>query len=146
MLKQGDVAAWQGKDGLWRFVWMLAHDTHEKLGEIYSLAQFILMMDENPQQLTPEELDHLRETERLGHFPIGVAQMQAANLQVVGHMLPSDEDMEGYWVWRAAFDQGKAGVFAVPLEDIWQMVLESLAQGVVDEDDADDDTEAATNE
>ncbi|PJK06583.1 hypothetical protein CO612_03195 [Lysobacteraceae bacterium NML71-0210] len=134
MLKLGDVAAWQGADGQWRLLWMLAHDAHAQLGGIYSLAQFILMMDEDPQALTQEELDSLRQTERLGHFPIAAEQLQAANLKVVGHMQPSDEDMSGYRVWRAAFDQGKAGVFTVPLEDIWQIVLESLAQGAVDDD------------
>lgn len=135
MLKQGDVATWQGEDGQWRLVWMLAHDTHQTLGGIYSLAQFILMMDENPQTLAPEELDSLREVERLGHFPIRAEHIEQANLQVVGHMQPDEADMEGYRLWREAFDKGEAGVFNVPLEDIWGMILESLAQGAADEDD-----------
>ncbi|MDO4709591.1 MAG: hypothetical protein Q4B94_07285 [Pseudomonadota bacterium] len=134
MLKQGDVAAWQGADGQWRLLWMLAHDAHAQLGGIYSLAQFILMMDENPQALTQEELHSLRETERLGHFPIKAECIEHAGLHVVGHMQPSDEDMEGYRVWRAAFEKGEAGVFAVPLDAVWAMILESLAQGAVDDD------------
>lgn len=138
ILQPGDVATWQGEDGHWRLVWMLARDEHEKLGAIYSLAQFILMMDDAPQQLTPEELDSLRETERLGHFPITAESLQQTGLEVVGHLSPNADDMEGYRVWREAFDRGEAGVFSVPLEEIWGMVLETLAQSSRGEEDGDE--------
>ena len=49
-----------------------------------------------------------------------------ADVQLVGRMQPQEEDMQGYRLWRAAFERNEAGVFSLPLDEVLATVLAGM--------------------
>lgn len=128
MWTSGDIVTWQGADGSWCLGWFLQRDTDAQQ-DIISLAQFMVSADERPQTLSDEDLAHLRTLPRLGHFPILARRVVEADVRLVGRMQPQEEDMQGYRLWREAFERNEAGVFSLPLDE----VLATVLAGVQDE-------------
>ena len=125
MWTNGDIVTWQGADGSWRLGWFLQRDTDGRQ-DIVSLAQFMVSADERPQTLSDEDLANLRTLPRLGHFPILAERVMEADVQLVGRMQPQEEDMQGYRLWRAAFERNEAGVFSLPLDEVLATVLAGM--------------------
>ena len=67
-------------------------------------------------------------TTELPHFPVSAKTLE---LSVTKHLRmepPNPEYMEGYATWRRAFDQGKAGIFTIPIAEIVEVVEKSINQ------------------
>jgi hypothetical protein len=65
-------------------------------------------------------------THELPHFPVSLETLRASCTKVVGHSKPNPEYLEGYKMWKHAFDQGKAGVFKIPVSEIIDVVETSV--------------------
>jgi hypothetical protein len=63
---------------------------------------------------------------RIGHLPFAEDALRGSVRAVVGQREPDDEGREGYQSWRAAFEQGDAGVFTVSLADVVGMMEAAL--------------------
>jgi len=62
------------------------------------------------------------------HSPVGRETLDASVIELVGtDSLPPDIS-EGYGQWRAAFDEGRAGWFTVPVREIVQFVEDVVNQ------------------
>jgi hypothetical protein len=117
VLKTGDICTFQQESGVWEFFWVLAIDK-EKTGDIFSLSKFSVQSETEISIDDIADIEELKIFNRLGHFPIASEQVDKANPKVIGFMQVTESDLDGYRIWREAFDKGEAGVFTVPLESI----------------------------
>lgn len=84
-------------------------ESHPKLGEIVHIHVNGLRL-RNPQ--LPGGY-----SSEIGHLPYSAAALRESvvKLDTVGVELPEFE--EGYQQWKSAFDEGRAGVWSVPVSD-----------------------------
>jgi hypothetical protein len=124
--QEGDLLASEG-DGKYSISKVLKIDKVELRtgdpiyiqGQIFHAAEddFLLIVSCSYGEPEFSSLDEARAAARSKNWSVKVGHAPnrppgALEGQVlVGHEAVSDEDLEGYRVWKAAFDKGKAGVF-----------------------------------
>lgn len=115
--KAGDICTFRRAKGTWSFFWILKID-HEKIGDVYSLRKFGVDTASEVTKNDTDDIEELKTLPLLGHFPIAEDSLLACNPRVIGYMPVHDDALEGYTIWKEAFDQGRAGVFTLPVEEI----------------------------
>lgn len=73
----------------------------------------------NPQ--TPEGL-----TTELPHFPVSEESLHKSLTRLVATEESNPDYMEGYNIWKEAFDAGKAGVFSIDVAEIVNIIEASV--------------------
>jgi hypothetical protein len=87
---------------------ILKTESHPKLGGIIHIAVDGLRM-KNP--LASGGMSSM-----VGHMPYQEAALRASLVGVAGQS-PDAPDLDGYKIWKDAFDQGKAGIWSIPLSE-----------------------------
>lgn len=55
---------------------------------------------------------------QVGHIPIAENALSKSTIKLLKSDAPiKDTDLEGYKIWRSAFDQGKAGAYSISVAD-----------------------------
>ena len=57
-------------------------------------------------------------TTELPHFPVSLETLKKSTTKLVGTSKPNPDYIEGYKVWREAFDAGEAGIFTISVSEI----------------------------
>lgn len=117
-LAEGDICTFQRSNGAWSFFWILKIDQRKDGSPVFSLRKFDAHTDEEVRKEHTDDVEELKGLPMLGHFPIAEKQVLECKPQVIGNMLVDESALDGYKIWRAAFDQGEAGVFTLPVEEI----------------------------
>jgi len=66
-------------------------------------------------------------TTDLPHFPVSEITLEKSCIKIVGHASPNPEYLEGYKVWREAFDANKGGVFDTSVAEIVGIIEQSVS-------------------
>jgi hypothetical protein len=103
---------------VWAYFRVLAADHFDKIGMVYSLEKFNVHSKEPVSAKDVDAVEELKTLPRKGHFPIVEARVGEVSPEFIGHMPVNVNDLDGYRIWREAFDSGKGGVFTLPLEEI----------------------------
>jgi hypothetical protein len=115
----GDICTYQRGDQSWGFFWIIGIDEAPNWKErIFSLRKFDASTQEEVLAEHTEDIAELVTLKLLGHFPIVESRVLEVEPRVLSAMLVSEEALEGYRIWREAFDQGQAGAFTLALEEI----------------------------
>ncbi|ALN58595.1 hypothetical protein [Lysobacter enzymogenes] len=117
-LSEGDICTYPRSDGTWGFFWVQRVDALPDGREALSLRKFDTHTVDEVRREDEADVAELKTIRLLGHFPIVGTRVAEARPQVIGRMPVREEDLEGYRIWREAFDQGEAGVFTLELEQI----------------------------
>lgn len=64
----------------------------------------------------------------LPHFPVSEITLEKSCLKITGHSESNPEYIEGYKIWREAFDAGEAGVFDISVAEIVGFIEETIAK------------------
>lgn len=64
------------------------------------------------------DVEELKQFKLGGHFPITEQKLLESLPKVIGHKEVQEHDLEGYRIWKSEFDEGRAGVFTLGLEEI----------------------------
>jgi hypothetical protein len=62
----------------------------------------------------------------LPHFPVSRKTLESSCTKLVGRRDPDPAYLAGHGVWRKAFDEGNAGVFAISVADIVAGIEQTL--------------------
>ena len=117
-LQPGDLCSFRRSNGVWGYFRVLATDHSAKIGTIYSLEKFNVHTKDPVSATDVGDVEELKTLPRNGHFPIVEARVREVLPERIGHMPVNDDHLDGYRIWREAFDSGKGGVFTLPLEEI----------------------------
>lgn len=117
-LSEGDICTYLRSDGAWGFFWVQRIDALPDGRDALSLRKFDTHTAEEVLREHIEEVAELKSLRLLGHFPIVGTRVAEVEPRVIGHLPVRESDLEGYRIWREAFDKGEAGVFTLPLQDI----------------------------
>lgn len=117
-LSEGDICTYLRDNGTWGFFWVQRIDALPDGRDALSLRKFDTHTRDEVRLEDAADVAELRSVRLLGHFPIVGTRVAEAAPRVIGHMPVHDEDLEGYRIWREAFDRGEAGVFTLELQDI----------------------------
>ncbi len=89
-----------------------------KIGEVAHVSVFALRI-KNPSAPTGF-------ADLAGHLPITVAALRSSIKKVVERKIPDVDWMEGYSLWREAYDSGKGGVFSKSVSDCIGFMEEAI--------------------
>ncbi|VFR56997.1 hypothetical protein BRI6_3659 [plant metagenome] len=64
----------------------------------------------------------------LPHFPVSEQTLKGSLLEIEGSQAPNPDYLEGYEIWKTAFDKGEAGVFTITVADIVGVVEQTINQ------------------
>lgn len=64
----------------------------------------------------------------LPHFPVSEETLKKSLVQVVGKSALHPGYREGYKTWKAAFDEGQAGVFTISVSEIVEFIENAINQ------------------
>ncbi|MCL2310606.1 MAG: hypothetical protein FWC42_10155 [Proteobacteria bacterium] len=117
-LAEGDICTFQQSNGAWGFFWVLKMDKAPDGEKIFSLKKFDAYTDEEVLKEYIDDVEELKGLPLQGHFPICEKQVLECKPRIIGNMSVSEDDLEGYSIWKTAFDKGEAGVFTLPVEEI----------------------------
>lgn len=117
-LSEGDICTYPRNDGTWGFFWVQRIDALPDGRDAMSLRKFDTHTYEEVLLEHAADVAELKTVRLLGHFPIVGTRVAEAEPRVIGTMPVREEDLEGYRIWREAFDKGEAGVFTLTLEEI----------------------------
>lgn len=73
--------------------------------------------------------DDPSQTSVIGHVPVARAALEASGLSLEAQDAEVPDFKEGYDMWRAAFEEGKAGIFSVPIAEIVDVTEATLEPG-----------------
>lgn len=85
-------------------------ESDPKLGAIYHISVLGVSV-KNPR--VPSGVTH-----ELPHFPVSKQTLEASCVKLVGQSKSNSSYLDGYAEWKRAFDQGRAGIFTIPVSDI----------------------------
>jgi hypothetical protein len=85
-----------------------------KLGAVYHISVLRVHL--------PSWEDNSRTEIDLPHFPVLREALEQSVIAHVGDRTPHDGYRDGYNTWRAAFDDGRAGAFSVPIAEVVSIV------------------------
>ena len=66
-------------------------------------------------------------TTDLPHFPVSEITLDKSCKELAGHSAPNPEYLEGYAIWRKAFDANEAGVFDASVAEIVGIIEQSVS-------------------
>lgn len=116
---EGDICTFRRSNGAWSFFWILKIDqTETAQSKIFSLRKFNVHTDAEIRREDVADVAELKSLPLNGHFPIVEERVWECVPRVIGNMPVTDDALEGYAIWRAAFDRSEAGVFTLGLEEI----------------------------
>jgi hypothetical protein len=105
--------------GRWAFFWILRIDEAPRIPErIFSLRKFDVTTEDEVLAEDVKGIEELKTLRLLGHFPIVESRVLEVEPRVIGAMPVTDDVLEGYQLWREAFDNNKGGAFTVPLSEL----------------------------
>jgi hypothetical protein len=67
----------------------------------------------------------------LPHLPVLKESLEASVIELVGHQKPLDSYRRGYEIWRAAFKEGRAGAFSIPIAEIIESIEQSAERATL---------------
>jgi hypothetical protein len=118
-MKTGDICTYQRSDRAWGFFWIVGIDEATNREErIFSLRKFDTHTEEEVLAGHTEDVAELATLPLLGHFPIVESRVLEVQPRVLATKPVTEDDLDGYRIWREAFDQGQAGVFTLRIEEI----------------------------
>jgi hypothetical protein len=116
---RGDICTYRESHRRWAFFWILSIDEAPRVSErIFSLRKFNATTEEEVLAEHSQDVEELKSLDLLGHFPIVESRVLEVEPRVIGSMPVTDEDLEGYLIWREAFDNNEAGVFTLPIDEL----------------------------
>jgi hypothetical protein len=119
VVNAGDICTHQNMNGKWAFFWILRIDEAPRIPErIFSLRKFDATTEDEVRAEDVKDVEELKTLQLLGHFPIVESRVLEVEPRVIGAMPVTDDVLEGYQLWREAFDDNKGGVFTVPLSEL----------------------------
>jgi hypothetical protein len=89
-----------------------------KLGAVYHISVLRVHL--------PSWKDSSRAETDLPHFPVLKEALEKSVIAHVGDRAPLDAYRTGYNTWRAAFDDGRAGAFTIPIAEVVSIVETTL--------------------
>jgi hypothetical protein len=94
-------------------------DIDPKLGKIFhiSVRDVHVINKHAPSGVTTD----------LPHFPVSEIALEKSFTKLAGQSTPNPEYLEGYRLWREAFDANQAGVFDVSVAEIVGMIEQSVS-------------------
>jgi hypothetical protein len=95
-------------------------EAHDKLGRIFHISVLAVQV-KNPRIAGGISTE-------LPHFPVSEQTLKDSLLEQEGSQAPNPDYLEGYDIWKAAFDKGEAGVFTITVADIVGVVEQSINQ------------------
>lgn len=93
-------------------------EEHEKLGNIFHISVYKVKV-KNPHIAGGITTD-------LPHFPVSEETLKKSLIKFIGKSKINPEYHEGYKTWKAALDNGKAGIFTISVAEIIGIVEESI--------------------
>ncbi len=90
----------------------------EKLGEVAHISVYGLKI-KNPA--SPSGF-----ADQAGHIPITLEALRSSLNKRIDRSIPSTDWMEGYSLWREAYDTGKGGVFTKSVSDCVGFMEEAI--------------------
>lgn len=67
-----------------------------------------------------------RIVDSVGHLPIEAGFFKESLKELVGQSVPDDQFAAGYEYWRAAYDEGNAGYYTLPLRECVETIEAAL--------------------
>ncbi len=95
-------------------------ESHEKLGKIFHISVLEVKV-RNPSASNGV-------TTELPHFPVAEETLNKSLTKLLGKKSINPEYLEGYSMWKKAFDEGNAGIFTISVAEIVDVVEESINQ------------------
>lgn len=68
-------------------------------------------------------------TSELPHLPVSKATLDASVTKLLSTAHANTAYLDGYNIWRPAFDQGQAGVFTIPVREVVNVVEQTISVG-----------------
>jgi len=65
----------------------------------------------------------------IGHMPYEASALKKSVTELRGTTKSLPDFEEGYEIWKSAFDQGKAGIFTIPVKEAVDFMQQVLAGG-----------------
>ena len=93
-------------------------ESHPKLGKIFHVSIFGVKV-KNSKLAGGISTD-------LPHFPVSEETLNKSVVKLIGKKAPNPEYLDGYNVWKEAFDNGEAGIFTITLAEIVGVIEESI--------------------
>lgn len=93
-------------------------ESHPKLGKIFHVSIFGVNV-KNSKIAGGISTD-------LPHFPVSEETLNRSVVKLIGKKEPNPEYLNGYNVWKEAFDNGEAGIFTITLAEIVGVIEESI--------------------
>ena len=122
MLKAGECWAYSTRPGEESSVLVIRKiETLPKLGEVIHISVFDLKI-KSPS--APKGF-----TDQAGHLPIAGANVRSSLKAKAQKRIPDIDWMEGYRMWREAYDAGKGGVFTKSVSECIGFMEEALNRG-----------------
>lgn len=102
---------------------ILKIEEYPKTGKVIHISVSRLKMKD---PANPEGFAHT-----LSHIPISEEALNKSviKLQNETHKMPDSTEMDGYSYWKKEFDNGKAGIFTIPVSEIVGLMEESIVSG-----------------
>ncbi|MDR2874864.1 MAG: hypothetical protein LBV44_02905 [Methylobacillus sp.] len=85
-------------------------ESHPELGEIFHISMRDVRV-KNPQAPSGMTTD-------LSHFPVSLQTLQESCTALRGEEAPNPGFREGYAIWKAEFDEDRAGIFTISIAEI----------------------------
>jgi hypothetical protein len=67
-------------------------------------------------------------TQELPHLPVSKKTLEDSVLALAGTAAPNPGYLEGYAMWKEAFDAGNGGIFTIPVAEIVGFVEKTVSQ------------------
>ena len=93
-------------------------ETNERLGKIYHISLNEVKV-KNPHVAGGFSSE-------LPHFPVSEETLKQSLLKLVGNAAPNTAYIEGYNTWKAAFEEGEAGIFTVSIAEIVGFIEDTI--------------------
>jgi hypothetical protein len=93
-------------------------ETNDKLGKIYHISL------NGVKVKNPHKADGV--STELPHFPVSDETLKKSLTKLVGKSAPNPDYIEGYTIWKEAFDAGEAGIFTISASEIVDFIEEAI--------------------
>jgi hypothetical protein len=87
-----------------------------KLGRIYHVSISEVQLKGGPMTFTNQ----------LPHLPVSSRTLELSCTKLVGQSKPNPMYLQGYRVWRQAFDAGRAGIYTISISEILDLTERML--------------------
>ncbi len=95
-------------------------ESHPKLGSIFHIS----VLNVN----VPNDRISSGVQTVLPHLPVSKKSLDDSVSELIGSVAIRRDYLEGYMVWKAEFDKGEAGIFTIPINEVVDVVAQSLSK------------------